>query len=144
MSRKGFTLLELIVVIIIVGVLATLGFVQYANVIEKGRRAEAAANLSSMRSIALIWNQEGQPASSYPDTTNLNALLGTTANPFPTGTTGTCANANYYFQYSMDGTTGTGTATRCTTLGKPPQGGNADTLSLTITGGKSSVPANLW
>jgi len=41
MTRKGFTLLELIVVIIILGILASLGFSQYIKMVEKGRSAEA-------------------------------------------------------------------------------------------------------
>ncbi|MBU0547795.1 MAG: prepilin-type N-terminal cleavage/methylation domain-containing protein, partial [Candidatus Omnitrophica bacterium] len=35
--RKGFTLIELIVVIIIVGILASVGMTQYTKVVEKGR-----------------------------------------------------------------------------------------------------------
>ncbi|MDD4894863.1 MAG: prepilin-type N-terminal cleavage/methylation domain-containing protein, partial [Candidatus Omnitrophica bacterium] len=35
MNHKAFTLLELIVVIIIVGILAVLGLTQYTRVIEK-------------------------------------------------------------------------------------------------------------
>jgi prepilin-type N-terminal cleavage/methylation domain-containing protein len=44
MTKKGFTLLELIVVIVIIGVLATLGLTQYASMVERGRSAEAKAN----------------------------------------------------------------------------------------------------
>ena len=135
--RQGFTLLELIVVIIIVGVLATLGFVQYAAVIEKGRRAEAAIILSSMRSAALVWNQEGHAASTYPNTTDLGSLLGTA---LPTAA---CAST-HYFVYTMASATGQGTATRCTASGKPPQGANADILTLSTTGAKGSTPADLW
>lgn len=39
--KKGFTLLELIIVIIIIGILATLGLTQYARMVERGRGAEA-------------------------------------------------------------------------------------------------------
>lgn len=46
--KKGFTLLELIVVIIIIGILATLGFTQYTKVVEKGRTAEAKSVLGRM------------------------------------------------------------------------------------------------
>ena len=47
--KKGFTLLELIIVIIILGILATIGVSQYQGTIEKGREAEARSILGSMR-----------------------------------------------------------------------------------------------
>lgn len=40
-NSKGFTLLELLVVVIIVGVLATLGFNRYIEAVERARMAEA-------------------------------------------------------------------------------------------------------
>ncbi len=48
--KKGFTLLELIIVIIVVGVLATLATGQYIRVIEKGRSAEGVYILGALRS----------------------------------------------------------------------------------------------
>lgn len=135
--KKGFTLLELIIVIIIVGILATLGFIQYAQVVEKGRRAEAAQILGTIRSQAIIWNQEGGHGTNYPDNTFLSSVLG-----LPT--TLTC-NASFYFYYTIDSSIGACTATRCTGgAGKTPSGTNADTLTLYINGSKTSNPAGLW
>ena len=48
--RKGFTLIEIMIVIIIVGILATMGIVQYTKAIEKARGAEAKNFLGSLRS----------------------------------------------------------------------------------------------
>ena len=134
--KRGFTLLELIVVIIIVGILATLGFVQYSKMVEKGRRAEGAQNLGALRSMAYVWNQEGGHATEYPANGDIPGLVG-----LPTS----CAST-HYFSYSMDGGSGVGTATRCTSGGKSPDVGAGDAYSMTLTidGTKGSSPAGLW
>ena len=122
--RKGFTLLELIVVIIIIGILATLGFVQYTAMIEKGRRSEAASVLGAMRSMQLAYNQEsGTALVPYATVALLNLGL-------PAGATSTCTNTSYFFQYEASTADGTGTAHRCASGGKTP---NATTYDVTLT-----------
>ena len=46
MNRKGFTLLELLMVVIIVGVLAAIGIPQYAASLEKAKGADAKESLA--------------------------------------------------------------------------------------------------
>jgi len=58
MLRKGFTILELLVVVIIVGVLATLGFVQYGGVREASVTKEARANLKLIAAAERIYRME--------------------------------------------------------------------------------------
>ena len=111
--KKGFTLLEIIVVLIILGIIATLGFLQYTRVIEKGRTSEAKTNLGTIRTMAMAYYEEN---GSYPDDTYINGVLG-----LPT--TNAC-DARYFYFYSINGGaggTGQATATRCGTgAGKPP------------------------
>ena len=49
-AGKGFTLLELLMVVVIIGILAAIGLPQYFKTIEKMRMAEALSVLASIRS----------------------------------------------------------------------------------------------
>ena len=127
MKSRGFTLLELIMVIIIIGVLATLGFAQYAAMIEKSRGGEARQTISTLRSHLSAKNYEGLGA-----VTITGGNLGIVAGMIPP----TCTVTNY-FSYAVDAacstTACTFTATRCTASGKNPQGITTGTLKLTFT-----------
>ncbi len=116
--KQGFTLIELIVVIIIVGILASVGMTQYTKMVEKGRAAEARVVLGSLRSAEIAENFEN---GAYV----VLASLGV-------GAPATCATS-HYFTYACT-TDGTCTATRCTASGKTPQGGSAYTKTLTVGG----------
>ena len=130
MRKKGFTLLELIIVIIVVGVLATLGFVQYTKMIEKGRKAEARSILGTLRQLEVVRFQE---TGSY---SNL-AGLGTGVPD------GACA-ATHYFSYACNAATGSCTATRCTAGGKPPQVPVADAYTVTLDPGGTFTGTGDW
>ncbi len=114
--KKGFTLLELIIVIIIVGILATLGFVQYASVIERGRFAEARANLGTLRQLQVA-RLEDPMHGAY----GTLAQLGTGLPAAPSG--------QYYFTYACVAATGICTATRDGTKATAP----ATTANCTFT-----------
>lgn len=58
MRKKGFTLLEVLVVIIIIGILAALALPQYMKTIRKARIAEATSNIGSIRAAELRYAQE--------------------------------------------------------------------------------------
>ena len=118
--RKGFTLVELIIVIIIVGILASVGISQYTKVIEKGRAAEARMVLGNLRTAEVAeMNENG-----------VYVVAGSLSVGAPTA----CANT-HYFSYACVPTTGTCTATRCLAGGKPPQSTvGAYTKTLDIAG----------
>ena len=117
--KKGFTLIELIVVIIIVGILASVGMTQYTKVVEKGRAAEARLILGSLRTAEIAEETENGAYQAV-------AGLGVSA---PTA----CATT-HYFSYACDAGTGTCTATRCTGSGKTPNGAVAYTKSVDVSG----------
>ena len=117
--KKGFTLLELIVVIIILGILATLGFSQYIKMVEKGRSAEARMILGQVRTAQETYMlEQGSYAAAITD--------------LPVNAPTACATT-HYFSYAADGTNGT--ATRCTAGGKTPNAAAAYTITLTYSNG---------
>ena len=111
--RKGFTLLELVIVLIIIGVLATLAIGQYARMVEKARGAEARQILGLIRTAEAGYRMENTACT----TTAAAVGIGT---DIPGPAAGNCAVTNYFW-YNVSAASGTGftaQATRCTALGK--------------------------
>jgi len=96
MFKKGFTLLELLIVVIIIGILATVALPQYTTTIEKARSAEAVINVGAIRlALDRYWYQIGAlPA-------NNNFLSLDIDNP------NLVTNKLYTYEFRDDGTTGT-------------------------------------
>lgn len=55
--KKGFSLLEQMVVILVIGVLVTAAVLQYAEIVEKTRRTEAAVILHEIQKSELRYHQ---------------------------------------------------------------------------------------
>jgi type II secretion system protein G len=96
MNIKGFTLLELLVVVIIIGILASIALPQYAATIEKARSAEAVINIGAIR-VALdrYWYQNG----SLPEESTFSLL--DVDNP------NNIVNKLYVYSFIDNGTTST-------------------------------------
>ncbi len=66
MKKTGFTLVELLVTIIILGILAGIGIPQYTKTIEKGKMREAEANLYIMYMAEKMYKLD-HPTTGYID-----------------------------------------------------------------------------
>lgn len=108
LNKQSFTLVELIIVVIIVGILASLGLTQYNLVVERSRTTEAKARIGVMRNLACAY---------YFEHGSFDALQGDDV-----GAESGC-NANSYYWFRL-GTPGSDyirlVAERCTSGGKPP------------------------
>lgn len=104
---RSFTLIELIVVIIIVGILAAVGISQYSTTVEKSRLAEAKVRIGVMKQLAYeYWLNNG----SVTGITNADV-----------GVDYTCKSSDFYKYYAVEYMTGVGLAAdRCTSGGKTP------------------------
>ena len=119
MKKKAFTLLELVVVILIIGVLATLGFTQYGRMVEKARGAEARMIIGDIRNLAIAYRLQ------YGSITGLldaDVGIGQASDQIPW-----FCRSSHYFWYTV----GNGNAVdpvvyisayRCSANGKAPQG----------------------
>jgi prepilin-type N-terminal cleavage/methylation domain-containing protein len=125
--KKGFTLLELIIVIIILGVLATLGFTQYGRMIERARGAEARGICGDIRKFAAAFRLEHGDINTMVDN---DVNIGPDTDQIPGACRGT-----HYFSYAIGvaDPTVTITATRCDASGKTPGGGPAIGRTLILT-----------
>lgn len=85
MPKKSFTLIELLAVIIIIGILATLGLSQYYPLKERALDKEAIANLKLIRAAERIYRMEINNYIACADTSavniNLKLVIPTTGNP---------------------------------------------------------------
>jgi prepilin-type N-terminal cleavage/methylation domain-containing protein len=60
MKEKGFTLVEVLIVVIIIGILAAIGIPQFADSIEKAKGGEARAGLGHIQTAEKVYFAENE------------------------------------------------------------------------------------
>src|SRR5262249_31979693 len=67
-KANGFTLIELMVVVAIIGILAAIGIPQYRDYVTRSKLAEAYTNLSTLRTQAEQYFQDNRSYLNFPCT----------------------------------------------------------------------------
>ncbi len=78
-NQKGFTLVELVVVIAILGILAGIAIPRFMSATETARGAKTVADLRTLESAAVMYYAKTGVVPTKTDLENGNATLGTTA-----------------------------------------------------------------
>ena len=103
-NTQGFTLLELLMVVIIIGILSSIALPQYLRATKKARRGEALSTLAQMRSAVLRFQAENSACPGAIDAVGMDVT-------FPAGV---LTGATGSWVYSTDGScalTATGNTT---------------------------------
>jgi type IV pilus assembly protein PilE len=128
--RRGFTLIELMIAMVIVGILVAVALPSYQSSVRKGRRADAMD-----ASVAILQAQERYRANN-PGYATTFALLGA-ANTSPKA----------HYTLSLSGITANGYTLTAAAASGSPQAGDTGCTSLTIAvvnGNPSYAPVACW
>ena len=138
-NKKGFSLVELMVVVVVVGILAAVTTPAYINYIRRARIAEAKANLGSIKLAQESYRAEYD---TYLTCTTAPAAYTPSSDPGTWATNAGFTAINFapsgpvYFQYSVTATGGTSfTATAVCDLN-----GNSVKKTYTITNSSGVLP----
>ena len=75
-GKRGFTLIEVLIVVIILGILATIAIPQFGNIVEKARATEAVTNIAAIRTgLEVDVLETGGLYPSFADVAAINAGL---------------------------------------------------------------------
>ena len=117
---RGFTLIELMIVVVIVAILAAVAIPAYTEYIQRGKLVEATSNLSDMRVKLEQYFQDNR--------TYIGACVAGTAPPLPTGR---------YFTYACSNLSATGFTVTAT--GIAAQGTSGFTYSIDQTNARTTT-----
>ncbi len=120
---RGFTLIELMIVVVVVAILAAIAIPAYTEYIQRGKLVEATSNLSDMRVKMEQYFQDNR--------TYVGACVAGTAAPLPTGR---------YFTYACSNLSTTGFTVTATGIDAQGTSGFAYSIDQTNTRTTATLP----
>lgn len=142
LKPNGFTLIELMITVAIVGILASIAYPSYMSQVRKSRRSDAVQALSQLEQAQERWRANN---ATYASDSPPNSQL-TTA--WPAGLGIPSDTSGGYYTLAITGTP-TGTAYTATATAKTGKSQASDTnctiLTVTITNGTATnTPTSCW
>ena len=148
-SRKGFTLIELMIVVAVIAILSTIAYPAYTSYIQRGKLGEAFAELGALRVQLEQYYQD------HRDYGSASSGCGGTSSPIPSSAT---PAGTQYFSYSCNWTvsgdvnSASNQAYLITATGIAGQGMSGYSYTIDYSGNKkttaypgvSSLPRSCW
>ena len=140
MKKNGFTLIELMITVVVIGILATIAYPSYQDQIRRSRRADAEASLSQLANFMERQFTETNCYNAGPDN-----LCGTVDDAAPTLPTAQLANTTNFYTVTLSTITATTyTVTATPIAGKAQANDTCGTLSLSHLGAKTPTTTGCW
>lgn len=97
-TQKGFTLVELMIVVVIIGILSAVAVPSYRDYVTRGRIPDATSNLATKRVQMEQWFQDNRRYNSAANATTcgVNTSADTTSSQYFTFTCATLTDGNSY------------------------------------------------
>lgn len=115
--QKGFTLIELMIVVAVVGILSAIAFPAYQDYVKRGKLADAFGALSTWSLRMEQFNQDNRTylngancGVAGPTTNDFTLTCAATATTYTLTATGTGSLANFEYTLNQAGTKGSTTA----------------------------------